>query len=90
MVVSGRFFKRIKFSSKKQDRESVNLTRSWTRHFWPKRSAERHDAASGPSPTSSPMDAAATAGSKTQLIVVVLFVIVYSNTYRLKKAQTLF
>ena len=36
------------------------------------------------------MDAAATANSKTQLIVVVLFVIVYSNTYRVKKAEVHF
>ena len=56
---------------------------SWRRRFWLKRSERDHGSGSG---QLSPMDAAATGDGKTQLIVVVLFVIVYSNTHRLKKA----
>ena len=71
-------FKRF---SKKKEIEEESL--SWRRRFWPKRSERDHGSGSGqPSPT---RDSAATGDGKTQLIVVVLFIIVYSGSRRLSR-----
>ena len=63
--------------------KSVNLTKSW-RCFWPKKSECHHGSSSG----LSPMDGA-TGNSKTQLIVIVLFVIIYTGSRRLSRLLSL-